>query len=167
MAAVPEDFTKCASMLKATKSDTEKFAALFMVTKLVKGKECNTAAKKLLFEAIGLAFLKKLLSGKNLPNDCPPLVYKSVALSILTCFCQEEELATNKDILDVIPTLLDIVEQADDDDCDDNLIVVSEAYSSFSSTSPSFLKVAILAISFWYASAALSRFSQLKTRFLR
>ncbi|KAM7359712.1 neurochondrin [Cochliomyia hominivorax] len=133
MADVPEAVKKCASMLKATKSDTEKFAALFMVTKLVKGKDCNIAAKKLLFEAIGLTFLKKLLSGKDLPNDCPPLVYKSVALSILTCFCQEEELATHKDILDVIPTLLEIVEQADDDDCDDNLIVVSEAYSCLKS----------------------------------
>lgn len=129
MADIPEPVKKCATMLKATKSDSEKFAALFMVTKLVKGKDCNSAAKKLLFEAIGFGFLKKLLNGKDLPNDCPPLVYKSVALSILTCFCQEQELATHKDLLDVIPTLLEIVEQADDDDCDDNLIVVSEAYS--------------------------------------
>uniref|UniRef100_A0A1A9WJS0 Neurochondrin n=1 Tax=Glossina brevipalpis TaxID=37001 RepID=A0A1A9WJS0_9MUSC len=133
MADIPETIKKCAAMLKATQSDTEKFAALFMVTKLVKSKDCNASAKKHLFEAIGFEFLKKLLSGKNLPNDCPPLVYKSVALSILTCFCQEEELATHKDMLEAIPTLVEIVEQADDDDCDDNLIVVSEAYSCLKS----------------------------------
>lgn len=133
MAEIPEAVKKCAAMLKGSKSDTEKFAALFMVTKLVKGKECTPAAKKLLFEAIGFGFLKKLLISKDLPNDCPPLVYKSVALSILTCFCQEEELATHKDMIDAIPTLLEIVEQADDDDYDDNLIVVSEAYSCLKS----------------------------------
>ncbi|XP_037956325.1 neurochondrin homolog [Teleopsis dalmanni] len=133
MAEIPDAVKKCAGMLKGTKSDTEKFAALFMVTKLVKGKDCTVAAKKLLFEAIGFNFLKKLLSSKDLPNDCPPLVYKSVALSILTCFCQEEELATHKDMLEAIPTLLEIVETADDDDYDDNLIVVSEAYSCLKS----------------------------------
>ncbi|XP_011209159.2 neurochondrin homolog [Bactrocera dorsalis] len=133
MADVPEAIKKCAAMLKGTKSETEKFAALFMVTKLVKGKDCTTAAKKLLFEAIGFGFLKKLLNGKNLPDDCPPLVYKSVALSILTCFCQEEELATHKDMIEAIPTLLEIVETADDDDYEDNLIVVSESYSCLKS----------------------------------
>ncbi|XP_018791060.1 PREDICTED: neurochondrin homolog [Bactrocera latifrons] len=133
MADVPEAIKKCATMLKGTKSETEKFAALFMVTKLVKGKDCTTAAKKLLFEAIGFGFLKKLLNGKNLPDDCPPLVYKSVALSILTCFCQEEELATHKDMIEAIPTLLEIVETADDDDYEDNLIVVSESYSCLKS----------------------------------
>lgn len=133
MADIPEAVKKCATMLKGTKSDTEKFAALFMVTKLVKGKDCTLAAKKLLFEAIGFGFLKKLLSSSDLPNDCPPLVYKSVALSILTCFCREEELATHKDMIEAIPTLLEIVEQADDEDYDDNLIVVSEAYSCLKS----------------------------------
>uniref|UniRef100_A0A034VYC8 Neurochondrin-like protein n=1 Tax=Bactrocera dorsalis TaxID=27457 RepID=A0A034VYC8_BACDO len=133
MADVPEAIKKCAAMLKGTKSETEKFAALFMVTKLVKGKDCTTAAKKLLFEAIGFGFLKKLLNGKNLPDDCPQLVYKSVALSILTCFCQEEELATHKDMIEAIPTLLEIVETADDDDYEDNLIVVSESYSCLKS----------------------------------
>lgn len=130
---VPESVKKCAEMLKSSKSDTEKFAALFMVTKLVKGKDCTPAAKKVLFEAIGFPFLKKLLSSKDLPDDCPPLVYKSVALSILTCFCQDQDLATHKDMIDSIPTLLEIVQSGDDVENDDNLIVVSEAYSCLQS----------------------------------
>lgn len=126
---IPEAVTKCIAILKASKEDTQKFAALFMVTKLVKGKDCNAAAKKALFEAIGFKFLKKLLKSDQVPDDCPPAVYKSVALSILTAFCQEESLATHKEMLENIPVFLEIVQTADDADYDDNLIIVSEAYA--------------------------------------
>ncbi|XP_026476614.1 neurochondrin homolog [Ctenocephalides felis] len=131
--SISEPVKKCILILQSAKTDTEKFAALFMVTKLVKGKDCTTVAKKALFEAIGFKFLKKLLLSADVPEDCPPLVYKSVALSILTCFCQDEELATHKEMLENIPVFLDIVQTADDDDYDDNLIVVSEAYSCLQS----------------------------------
>lgn len=119
---------KCIALLKNSSSDTEKFAALFMVTKLVKGKDCNTTAKKAIFEAIGFNFLKRLLLTTDVPVDCPPAIYKSVALSILTCFCNEEELATHPEMLANIPVFLDIVQQADASDYDDNLIIVGEAY---------------------------------------
>lgn len=127
---VSEPIKQCALILKSAKSDTEKFAALFMVTKLVKSKDCTQAGKKVLFEAIGFDFLKKLLQTNEVPDDCPALVYKSVALSILTCFCQDEELATHKDMLANIPVFLEIVQTADDAD---SLIVVSEAYSCLQS----------------------------------
>lgn len=130
---ISEPVKKCIELLNTSKSDTQKFAALFMVTKLVKGKDCTTAAKKALFEAIGFKFLKKLLKSENVPDDCPPAVYKSVALSILTCFCRTEELATHKEMLENIPVFLDIVQTADDEDYDDNLIIVSEAYSCLQS----------------------------------
>lgn len=126
--SVPDSVRKCIAILKGAESDTEKFAALFMVTKLVKGEDCNTHSKKLLFEAIGFKFLKRLLLSPDVPADCPPLVYKSVALSILSSFCSDAELATHPEMLANIPVFLDIVQQADDDDLDDNLIVVSEAY---------------------------------------
>ena len=126
--SVSDSVRKCIAILKAAESDTEKFAALFMVTKLVKGEDCDTHSKKLLFEAIGFKFLKRLLLSPDVPADCPPLVYKSVALSILSSFCSDAELATHPEMLANIPVFLDIVQQADDDDLDDNLIVVSEAY---------------------------------------
>lgn len=126
--SVPDSVKKCIAILRSAESDTEKFAALFMVTKLVKGEDCNTQSKKLLFEAIGFKFLKRLLLSPDVPADCPPLVYKSVALSILSSFCSDAELATHPEMLANIPVFLDIVQQADDDDLDDNLIVVSEAY---------------------------------------
>ena len=87
--SVSDSVRKCIAILKAAESDTEKFAALFMVTKLVKGEDCDTHSKKLLFEAIGFKFLKRLLLSPDVPADCPPLVYKSVALSILSSFCSD------------------------------------------------------------------------------
>lgn len=127
---VSEPIKSCAAILKSAKTDTEKFAALFMVTKLVKSKDCTKAGKRVLFEAIGFNFLKKLLLNDQVPDDCPALVYKSVALSILTCFCQDEDLATHTDMLANIPVFLEIVQTADDSD---SLIVVSEAYSCLQS----------------------------------
>lgn len=127
--SIPEGVTKCVAILKAVDTDSEKFAALFMVTKLVNAKDCNSAAKKMLFEAIGAKFLNKLLSSTSVPVDCPPQVYKSVALSILSAFCSEPELASHPDMVGHIPALLEIVSQTDEDAPDDMLIIVSEAYT--------------------------------------
>lgn len=125
--SIPESVTKCVAILKTVETDSEKFAALFMVTKLVNDKDCTSAAKKMLFEAIGAKFLKKLLSATN---DCPLQVdYKSVALSILSAFCRESELASHPDMVGHISALLEIVSQADEDAPDDTLIIVSEAYN--------------------------------------
>lgn len=129
MGDISEPIKKCILILKSAKSDTEKFAALFMVTKLVKSKDCNSQAKKALFEAIGFKFLKKLLTSNNVQDDCPPSVYKSVALSILTCFCNDPELSAHPEMLANIPVFLDIVQTSDNDDYDDNLIIISEAYT--------------------------------------
>lgn len=131
--SVPEAVAKCVAILKAVDTDSEKFAALFMVTKLVDGKDCSPEAKKLLFEAIGAKFLRRLLASDSVPVDCPPQVYKSVALSILTAFCSEPELAFHPDMVGHIPALLDIVSQADEDAADDMLIIVSEAYTCLQS----------------------------------
>lgn len=126
---VSEPIQKCVAILKNAKADTEKFAGLFMVTKLVKGPDCNAAAKKALFSAIGFPFLAKLLRGETLKgDDCPPIIYKSVALSVLVCFCGEEELATSPDMLANIGTFFGIIEAADDMDDDSELIVVTESY---------------------------------------
>ncbi|KAJ0173704.1 hypothetical protein K1T71_010853 [Dendrolimus kikuchii] len=129
MGDISEPIKKCILILKSAKSDTEKFAALFMVTKLVKSKDCNSQAKKALFEAIGFKFLKKLLTGNSVQDDCPPSVYKSVALSILTCFCNDPELSIHPEMLANIPVFLEIVQASENEDYDDNLIIISEAYT--------------------------------------
>ncbi|XP_023246483.1 neurochondrin homolog isoform X2 [Copidosoma floridanum] len=126
---IPEGVKKCVAMLKMVSGDSEKFAALFMVTKLVNGKDCNSTAKKLLFEAIGAKFIRKLLISDEVPVDCPSQVYKSVALSVLSAFCNDSVLASHPDMVGHIPALLEIVSQADEDAPDDSLIIVSEAYT--------------------------------------
>ena len=128
-----EGVKKCVAILKAVETDSERFAALFMITKLVDSKDCTTSLKKMLFEAIGTKFVKKLLSRQTVPVDCPPQVYKSVALSILSAFCGEPELASHPDMISHVPALLDIVSQADEDAADDTLIIVSEAYTCLQS----------------------------------
>lgn len=131
--SIPESVKKCVAILKTVQNDSEKFAALFMVTKLVDGKDCAPAVKKILFEAIGSKFLKALLSTETVPVGCPPQVYKSVALSILSAFCGEPELASHPDMIVHVPALLEIVSQVDEDAADDMLIIVSEAYTCLQS----------------------------------
>lgn len=128
MGDIPEPVKKCLAILSVATNDTEKFAALFMVTKLTKGDQLNSSCKKLLFEAIGFKFLKRLLLTTEVSAECPPLVYKSVAISVLSAFCSDEAVATHPDMLANIPVFLEIVQQADEDDFEDNLIVISEAY---------------------------------------
>jgi len=133
MGDIPEPVKKCLAILSVASNDTEKFAALFMVTKLTKGDQLSSSCKKLLFEAIGFTFLKRLLLSKEVPADCPPLVYKSVAISILSSFCSDEKVATHPEMLANIPVFLEIVQQADEDDFEDNLIVINEAYQCLQS----------------------------------
>lgn len=133
MSDIPEPVKKCLAILAVASSDTEKFAALFMVTKLTKGDQLNSASKKQLFEAIGFKFLKKLLLSNEVPADCPPMVYKSIAISVLSSFCSDEAVATHPDMLTNIPVFLEIVQKADEDDFEDNLIVISEAYQCLQS----------------------------------
>lgn len=127
--SIPDGVKKCVAILKMVKNDSEKFAALFMVTKLVDGKDSTPQSRKLLFESIGAKFIRKLLSSDDVPVDCPPQVYKSVALSILSAFCGDPELAAHPDMVGHVPPLLEIVSKTEDDAPDDTLIIVSEAYA--------------------------------------
>jgi len=133
MAGIPDPVKKCLAILSSASNDTEKFAALFMVTKLTKGDQLNSECKKLLFEAIGFNFLKRLLLSNEVNADCPPLVYKSVAISVVSSFCSDETVATHPDMLANIPVFLEIVQQSDEDDYEDNLIVINETYQCLQS----------------------------------
>jgi len=120
---------KIIDTLKGAKNDTEKMAALFLVTKVVKGASLTRDNRLALFEAIGFKFLLRLLNSPSSP-DCPDILYKSVALSILTAFCADPTIAERPEMLEAIPTFLQILEKADDADEDDDqmLMVISETY---------------------------------------
>lgn len=54
-----------------------------------------------------------MLRSKDTPEGCPQLMYQSVALSVLSCFTNDEEIMTNPSVLFNLPVLLDIVNDAD------------------------------------------------------
>nr|CAG4646854.1 EOG090X0266 [Megafenestra aurita]SVE92253.1 EOG090X0266 [Megafenestra aurita] len=95
----------------------------------LKAKECNQHSLKLLYDAIGFDFLNRLLKSTDVPQDCPPFIYKSIALSIVSCFCSVPEIVESPSILSIIPVLLDIVSTSDTEDMEDNLMLVSDCYT--------------------------------------
>ncbi|XP_077300970.1 neurochondrin [Arctopsyche grandis] len=131
--SLPEGVRRCAAALADARSDTEKFAALFLAAKLLKAGQCDAPSRLALFEAIGFDFLKKLLLTRDLPEDCPASLYKSVALSVLVAFCSDPHIAAHPETLSNLNVLLDIVRTSDDDDSDDNLMLVNEAYTCLKS----------------------------------
>ena len=98
---------KCISVLRAAKNDTERFAALLLVTQLVHSNEIDGLGRRQLFDAIGFKFINRLLNTRNVPSDCPAEVYHSLALTILACFSSDEELRVHPEMIKKIPLFLD------------------------------------------------------------
>ena len=126
---IPAAVTKCVEALKSARNDNEKFASLFVVTKLIKADDCTETCLSLLYDAIGFQFLNRLLTSDDVPRDCPPFIYKSIALSIVSSFCGVPEIVASPDILGIIPVLIDIVCMSDTDAMEDNLMLVSDCYT--------------------------------------
>lgn len=123
-----EPVRKCIKVLERAENDTEKFAALFLVPKLVKSSDCDKTARLHLVEAIGYSFLARMLRSKDTPDGCSPRMYQSVALSVLSCFVADEEIMTNPSVLFNLPELLDIIGDADNEIFEDNLLLINDAY---------------------------------------
>ena len=49
--------------------------------------DCGEAERKQLFDAIGFKYLLRML-GSPAPAGCPPELFRSIALTILSCFSQ-------------------------------------------------------------------------------
>nr|CAG4651630.1 EOG090X0266 [Triops cancriformis] len=127
--AVPEPVQKCVKALQSVRNDTERFAALFLVTKVIKAEECDLQSMKLIFEAIGFDFLRRLLVAESAPEGCPPVMYKSVALSILSSFMSLPEAYNHPDMSSIMSVLLNIIDaDMESEDFQDNLSLVSDAY---------------------------------------
>ena len=50
------------------------------------------------------------------PSGCPPRFYQSVALSVLACFVEDEDIMTDASVLFNIPELLIIIENSDSEE---------------------------------------------------
>ena len=84
---------KCLEMLKAACNDNEKMASLLLFTHLMKNNESLAVDSGEVFRAIGPRFIVRLLNSKNVPDGCPKLMYKSLALSILASFSSQDLLS--------------------------------------------------------------------------
>lgn len=84
--AVVSPVERSVMILGRAKSDTEKFAALLMVTKLIKAGELDETNKRKIMNAVGLPFLARLMRTSDVPEGCPPFMFRSIALTILSSF---------------------------------------------------------------------------------
>lgn len=103
---------KCLDALKAAKSDTEKFAALMLVTKVIKAESTSATIRKKIFDAVGFTFLSRLLASSSVPDGCDSHMYKSLAMTLLACFSTDPQLAAHPQMLEKIPHIMECVTMA-------------------------------------------------------
>ncbi|XP_071499941.1 neurochondrin-like [Diadema antillarum] len=106
---VSAQLDRCLDVLKAAKTDTEKFAALMLVTKIVKAEESDAAMRKKIFDAVGFTFLSRLLTSSTVPDGCDGNMYKSLAMTLLACFSTDPQLAKSPQMLEKIPQFIECV----------------------------------------------------------
>ena len=69
-----------------------------------------------------------MLRSKEAPPGCPPRFYQSVALSVLACFVDDEDIMTDASVLFNIPEILNIIANSDSEEYEDDFMLISDAY---------------------------------------
>jgi len=95
--------------VKQAKSDSQKFAALLAVSKMLKAEELTKSQRKEVFEAIGFSFPIRLLTSSG-DSECPKSLLNDLGLSILTSFVSDPDLVEAPEHKRIIPEVLKIVE---------------------------------------------------------
>ena len=112
--AVTQRLNALTLVVKQTKTDSQKFAALLAVSKMLKAEELTSSQRKDVFEAIGFSFLIRLLTS-NGDSECPKSVFNELGLSILVSFVSDPELVQAPEHKKIIPEVLKIVEERSQD----------------------------------------------------
>lgn len=112
--------SECVKLWKGAKSDNEKFAALMVITRLFNASTSDSSSRRLLFECIGFDFIDRLLKSP-VPAECPSHIYLSLALSVLSAFATEEELARHSQMIQKVPLLVKCLEHSDEGIVSDSL----------------------------------------------
>lgn len=107
--AFDQQVNKCVDRLHKASTDNEKLAALLLVTKLIKAEKCDPESQKTIFEGIGFKFLNRLLRTVQVPEGCEKHVFKSLALTIFSCFCAHDDIMSNQLMLNNVTTLGEIL----------------------------------------------------------
>ena len=101
---------RCLSILKAARNDTERFAALLLVTQLLRSESVDDSGRRQVFDAVGFTFINRLLNTTNVPSECPQDLYRSLAVTILACFATDKDLLFHPQMVAKIPLILDFIE---------------------------------------------------------
>ncbi|XP_050416414.2 neurochondrin isoform X1 [Patella vulgata] len=120
----------CLRMLRSAKSDNEKFANILMVTKVIKAENCDSEMKLQIADAIGFKFLARLLRSSAVPEGCPPTIYKTVALTILSTVCTDPQVASKPEMKNLVSPLNEIIISPPRDELEEiDRSLLSDCYS--------------------------------------
>ncbi|XP_069478697.1 neurochondrin [Ambystoma mexicanum] len=100
---------RCLEVLRAAKDDNEQFAALLLVTKLVRAGEVDAQTRRRIFEAVGFTFPNRLLSSNHAPDGCPNHIFRALGIALLASFCTDPDLAIEPAVLDKIPIFNEVL----------------------------------------------------------
>ncbi|XP_046550791.1 neurochondrin-like isoform X2 [Haliotis rubra] len=95
------------------------------VTRAVKAEDCDEDMKREMLDALGFRFLTRLMKTANVPEGCPPTIYKSIALSILASFAQDTQVLSSKEMKQQVSVLNEIILcniSGDEDDLEVSLL---------------------------------------------
>ena len=94
----------------ATQNDTERLAALLLISDLAKSNTLTINERRKVYEALDLEFIVRLLnSTEDPPHGCEKETCLSLGLRILLCFVKETGLVLKVNIDIVIPILMSII----------------------------------------------------------
>ncbi|XP_070553486.1 neurochondrin-like isoform X1 [Ptychodera flava] len=99
----------CLAALRSANSDTEVFAALLLVTKLVKAESTDAETRRKIFDAVGFTFLNRLLNTTEVAEGCDINMFRSIGLTLLACFCTDPELATHPQTIAKVPMFNEVI----------------------------------------------------------
>lgn len=91
------------------RTDTERFAALLFITKIIDAGDCSFDERRQLFEAVGFEFVNRLLLSEDVPEGCSQHIFRSLALNLLATFCTVPELITSENMDDKVPHFLKVL----------------------------------------------------------
>lgn len=120
-----EALEKCKAVWNASETDTERFAALMIIAKLIRSENLYESDKKEIFDTIGFQFLQRLLETED-DSQSKVNPYKTLSIAILSCFCLNTELLKEDEVLGFIPYLADILRSVTEEEHSDIVHDASE-----------------------------------------
>ena len=120
--------------IKRAQNDSQRFAALLAVSKMLKADELSEDERKKIFLAIGFSFPLRLMTSVG-GDDCPKAILNDLGISILSSFVSDPELAQAPEHRKIIPSVLKLVEELCEDleptettlrDCFSYLVAITE-----------------------------------------